>query len=80
MTMSEGGDSISIGYTIDVRKRLAGSIMKKHEIAINDLHSFAKPRLPHIMKNPGDVHFTAEGYSDLSEMVTDEVQTQLPGN
>jgi hypothetical protein len=57
--------------------RVAEAIMKKYGIAINDLHTHALLRLPGIMKNPGDVHYTAEGYSYLAEKVADEIQKQL---
>jgi hypothetical protein len=57
--------------------QVAEAIMKKHGIPIDDLHAHALLRLPGTMKNPGDVHYTAEGYSYLAERVADEILKQL---
>jgi hypothetical protein len=48
---------------------IAAKIMKKNNIDIDDLHSYALLRLPGIQLVKGDVHFTQEGYAYLAEKV-----------
>ncbi len=54
----------------------AEKIMKKHGIAINDLYTFAKPRLDEIQR-PENVHFTDEGSTLLGKEVARQIKIQL---
>lgn len=56
---------------------MKGRNMKKHGIPINDLHAHALRKLPGIMKAPGDVHYTPEGYAYLAEKVAEEILLHL---
>lgn len=49
--------------------RIAGEVMKAHDIPINDLHSHALTRLAAIQIKPGDVHFNAMGNEHLAKQV-----------
>ena len=55
---------------------IAEKIMKRHDIAINDLHSYALLKIDVIQK-PNDVHFTTEGRRYLAEKVAMEIQKHL---
>ncbi|MBB3207647.1 hypothetical protein FHS27_003472 [Rhodopirellula rubra] len=57
--------------------RTAESIMKKNDIAINDLPTYALQRLPVIQIEKGDVHFTKPGYAYLAEQVASEIESTL---
>lgn len=50
--------------------------MKRHDIAINDLHGYALLKINAIQK-PNDVHFTTKGRRYLAEKVAMEIQKQL---
>jgi len=54
----------------DERKynEIALGVMKKHGVAIDDLHNFCEPKLGEIQR-PGDVHFTPEGSKQLAKQV-----------
>ncbi len=47
---------------------LAGKIMKERGIAVDDLYSFALPKVAEIQR-PNDVHFTPDGSKVLAEQV-----------
>lgn len=47
-------------------------IMNKDQITINDLYTFAKPRLEEI-QIPNNVHFTDGGYRELAQKVIDRI-------
>jgi acyl-CoA thioesterase-1 len=47
-------------------------VMKKHGVAVNDLYSFALPRLAELQR-PGNVHFTEQGSKVLAEEVARHV-------
>ena len=51
-------------------------IMNKNHITINDLYTFAKPRLDEIQL-PHNVHFTDEGYRELAGKVIDRITEVL---
>jgi len=51
-------------------------IMKKHGVAINDLYSFALPRLKELQK-PNNVHFTAKGSDALAQQVARHILKAL---
>jgi lysophospholipase L1-like esterase len=52
---------------------VATTIMKKHGIAINDLHTLTKGFPTDHFKKPGDVHYTATGYKKLAKQVADTI-------
>lgn len=52
--------------------RVALKIMKKNDIVINDLYSFALPRLTELQQ-PNNVHFSKEGSRALAEQVATKV-------
>jgi len=54
----------------------AQEIMQKHEISINDLHSFSKT-IQEQFSGPGNVHFTQEGSKKLGKKVATEIKKQL---
>jgi hypothetical protein len=56
---------------------IAEVIMKKNNIAINNLHAHALLALPKIQSKKGDVHFTKEGYVHLAEKVAKEIENTL---
>ncbi len=51
-------------------------VMKKHGVAVNDLHAFALPRLKKIQR-PRNVHFSAEGSGALADQVVACIQKAL---
>ena len=51
----------------------AAAVMKKHGVAINDLHSFIKPHMKTVGKGAHDVHFTKDGYKMLAGKVAEHV-------
>ena len=48
-------------------------VMKKHKVAINDLHTLTKGFDKALFTKPGDVHYTAEGYKKIAKEVADKV-------
>ncbi len=54
----------------------AKAIMARRGIAIDDLESFARPRLEQLQR-PRDVHFTAAGSQALGEQVVTAIRAQL---
>ena len=57
--------------------QIAENIMKANGIAINDLHSHARLKLPEIMAKEGDVHFNNPGYRHLADKVVAEILSSL---
>ena len=57
--------------------QIAAQIMDAHHIAVDDLHTHARRRLPEIQKAIGDVHFTPEGYAYLANQVSLSIGEQL---
>jgi acyl-CoA thioesterase-1 len=55
---------------------IAAKVMKENNIAINDLHSFAKPRLKKIQR-PKDVHFPEPGSKVLAKEVAKVIEDAL---
>jgi lysophospholipase L1-like esterase len=51
-------------------------IMKKHGVMVNDLYSFALPRLKELQK-PNNVHFTDEGSKALAQQVARHIVMAL---
>jgi acyl-CoA thioesterase-1 len=52
------------------------AVMKQHDVAIDDLHAFAKPILAEIQR-PANVHFTPEGSKRLGKQVAAEIKKSL---
>lgn len=61
------------------RNTAAAIVMKKHNIAIDDLFSTITPRLAEL-QNPNDVHFTGAGNEFLGHQVATFLKTLLPAN
>jgi lysophospholipase L1-like esterase len=55
---------------------IARRVMQKHGVAINDLYSFALPRLSDIQR-PANVHFSEEGSKQLATAVAASIQKAL---
>jgi len=55
---------------------VAAGIMKDHGVAINDLYSFALPRLKKIQRR-ANVHFSPEGSKVLAKKVAGEIEKAL---
>ena len=47
----------------------AARVMKKHGVAINDLHKLSASFAPDMFTKPGDVHYTPKGSAKLAEQV-----------
>ena len=56
---------------------IAEEIMKKHGVAINDLHGHALEKLPGIATKPGDVHFNKDGNVWLAKKVAAEIEKAI---
>jgi hypothetical protein len=55
---------------------VARKIMDENEVAVDDLYSFALPRLTDIQL-PANVHFTQDGYALLATQVTASIEAAL---
>ena len=55
---------------------IARSIMVEEGIMIDDLYTFALPRLEELQRDQ-NVHFTTEGSSALAEQVAESIETAL---
>jgi lysophospholipase L1-like esterase len=58
--------------------RAALAIMKRYGVPVNDLYTFALPRLESIQQ-PHNVHFTAEGSRLLAQQVADSILAAMAG-
>ena len=58
---------------------VAAKIMKKHGIAINDLHALSATFEPSLFTKPGDVHYTKQGSVRLAKQVTEAILAELEG-
>ena len=56
---------------------IAAEIMKRHGIAINDLHALSSGFPASLFVRPGDVHFTRVGSAKLAEQVAEAVRSAL---
>lgn len=56
----------------------AAKVMKKHGIAINDLHATSAAFAPEMFVKPGDVHYTNKGSSKLADQVVAAISEALP--
>jgi len=55
----------------------AAAVMKKHGIAIDDLHALTRGFDPSLFVSPGDVHYTKEGYEKLGGQVAQTIEESL---
>ena len=55
----------------------AAEIMKKHGVAINDLHALTASFNAALFREPGDVHFVEEGSHMLAEQVAQAIRKKL---
>ena len=55
----------------------AARVMKKHGVAINDLHTLTSEFDAKRFIRPGDVHYTADGSQLLANQVADTIRSQL---
>ncbi len=55
---------------------VAAKIMQEEGIVIDDMYSYAKPRLPEIQL-PANVHFTRDGYQELARHVATAIEAAL---
>jgi len=56
---------------------VAGRVMKKHDVLINDLYATTKAFPPELFKAPGDVHYTPEGSAKLADQVAAKISDAL---
>jgi len=62
----------------DIRyNAVAEKIMKKHNIAINDLHALSVSFPPDLSTRAGDVHYTKAGSAKLADQVAERIRKQL---
>ena len=71
----EGAKGRVVGDSVKYNEA-AAKVMKENDIAIDDLYSFAKPRLKEIQK-PKDVHFSPAGSAVLAGEVVKHIQAAL---
>ncbi len=71
------GASGRIPGDADRYNAIAAEIMREEHVAIDDLYSFAKPRLAEIQR-PANVHFTDEGSAILAKQVAGVIRQSLP--
>jgi acyl-CoA thioesterase-1 len=55
---------------------IAAKVMQEHDVAIDDLFAFSKPKLKEIMR-PKNVHFTTDGSKQLATQVVATIRTAL---
>jgi hypothetical protein len=55
----------------------AARVMKKHGVAINDLHALSAGFAAEIFTKPGDVHYTPKGSAKLAEQVVASISQVL---
>jgi lysophospholipase L1-like esterase len=58
------------------RNEAAAAVMRKHEVAVNDLFTIVTPHLE-TLQNPNDVHFNAAGYEFLGQRVAEVIEAGL---
>lgn len=57
---------------------VAEGIMKRHGVAVNDLHALSKAFGSELFQGKGDVHYTPQGYEKLAEQVAAAIARELP--
>ncbi|MHC5057891.1 MAG: SGNH/GDSL hydrolase family protein [Planctomycetota bacterium] len=58
---------------------IAAKVMKKHGVAVNDLHKLTKSFPPSLFVAPGNVHFTKAGSEKLAKQVAAKIAAALRG-
>jgi hypothetical protein len=58
---------------------VAATIMKKHCIMIDDLHTLTKEFAPVLFLEPGNVHYTKEAYKKIAEHISVKIRMALKG-
>ncbi len=61
----------------EIYNAAALAVMKRHGVAIDDLHSVMKGKMDTYGKAPGDVHFTEEGAAVLAAAVAKSIKSNL---
>ena len=56
----------------------ARTIMLRHSVVINDLHTKTSEMAAEFFVKPGDVHYTTEGYSRIATQVVQQIKAALP--
>jgi hypothetical protein len=56
---------------------VAVRVMNKHDVRMNDLNSLTAEFPAEMFKQPGDVHYTKDGYQRLAQQVTSEIRAVL---
>ena len=56
---------------------VAARVMKKHGVAIDDLHTLSATFSPELFVKAGDVHYKPAGYQKLGTQVTESIRTAL---
>jgi len=56
---------------------VAGRVMKKHGVGINDLHALSAGFGPEMFTRPGDVHYKPAGSAKLAEQVVERISEVL---
>ncbi len=75
-TVPEGEVGRFVGDELNYNA-VAEKIMRRHDIAINDLHTVSRGFPPDLWSTPGDVHFTKEGYARLGRQVAKSIRRAL---
>lgn len=71
----EGAKGRVVGHSAQYNE-IAAKIMKENDVAIDDLYSFALPRLKEIQL-PANVHFSKDGSSELAKQVAKTIDAAL---
>lgn len=61
------------------RNQVSAALMKKHQIAVDDLFAAVSPHAAEYLLPPPNVHFKETGYDFLGRQVAAAILTQLPG-
>ncbi|WP_411847187.1 SGNH/GDSL hydrolase family protein [Roseibacillus persicicus] len=56
---------------------VAAKVMEKHGIAVNDLNALSRQFAAELFTQPGDVHYTKEGYQKLAKQVAAHLSKAL---
>jgi hypothetical protein len=72
----ETRDGPAATQAIVEKNEIAARVMKKHDVAIDDLFGFITPHLEQA-QNPKDVHFNAAGYEMLGKKVAESLMAGL---
>ncbi len=58
---------------------VATRVMKKHNVTINDLNRLTRGFSTDLFTQPGNVHYTKQGYQRIARQVADKILTSLKG-